>query len=94
MRHRISLLRSEVELGERMAIQVFAATEPTASGMDITQAAAIGGWTRGWAQYDARVYRAEKDFDRMASLAASKCGSKHDHISQVRKLHRLAEKVL
>lgn len=79
-----------MELGERMAVQVFASTEATASGMDITQAA-IGGWMRDWVQHDARVCRAEKDFTCMASLAASKRGSEDDHISQVRQSHRVAE---
>lgn len=73
----------QVELGERLALQVFASSEATASGMGDIQAT-IESWTRAWVQHDARVSRTEKYICGEVSLAKSKRESKHNPISQVR----------
>lgn len=73
----------QVEVGERMALQVFAATE---SNSRITKGARtkIDGWTGGWVREDARVSKAEKEFDRISTLAKYKCDGTHHTVSQVR----------
>jgi len=71
-------LRGKVELGERMALQIFAETEPTA----IAQAA-IDGWTRDWITRDISISRAEKDLHSIASMARTKLESTDSATSQV-----------
>lgn len=62
----------KVELGERMALQVFAATEATEpSGC---------GWKRDLVHQESRVDRAEKGLHSIASAAESKRASKHDAV--------------
>ncbi|CAM9447251.1 unnamed protein product, partial [Hapterophycus canaliculatus] len=76
------LTNAQVEVGERMALQVFAATEPsplTRKGTQVTN----DGCTRGWVRGDALVSKAEIHFDRIAALAKSRRESTHDIVSQV-----------
>eukprot|EP00903_Cladosiphon_okamuranus_P008399 g8075.t1 len=69
------LTNGQVELGERMALQVFAATEASDSGREGSQTA-ICGWSRDLAQQDSRASRAEEDLRSIASMANSKLESK------------------
>lgn len=69
----------KVELGERMALQVFAATRTTEPGREGSRTT-ICGWESELAEQDSRVSRAEKDLHTMSSTAKSKRESKHDAI--------------
>ena len=72
----------KVELGERMALQVFAETEPTEPSGEGVQAA-IDGWIRDWHAQDIIVRRAEKDLHSIASLARANLENKESAESQV-----------
>ncbi len=61
-----------------MALQIFAATEPTAPVQ-----AAIDGWTRDWTTRDVGISRAEKDLHSIASMARTKLDSEDSAMSQV-----------
>lgn len=75
-------LATQVELGERMALQVFA--ESRSSPRDVEDAQAlVGSGEGGWARECVRVSRAEEELNRMAALARSRRERKHDTISQV-----------
>lgn len=65
----------KVELGERMALQVFAATEATEAGKD--SQSVVCGWERELAEQDSRAGRA-KELLSIASMAKSKLESKQD----------------
>lgn len=67
----------KVELGERMALQVFAATTATESGRDDSQTM-ICSWRRDLAEQDSRVGRAEKELHSIVSMAKSKLEGEHD----------------
>lgn len=70
--------RGKVELGERMALQVFEATEATDSRKEGSQIATCG-WQRDLAEQDSKISRAEKDLHSIASMAKSKLESKSKH---------------
>ena len=72
----------KVELGERMALQVFAETESTALKGERVQAA-TDGWTRDWTAEDVIIGRAEKDLRSIALLARANQESKERRTSQV-----------
>lgn len=74
-----------MELGERMALQVWAASEPskapraTESGSKGSQSAsaiAMCAWKRDWAKRDSRTCRAVKNLDSIAAMANSTRESK------------------
>eukprot|EP00752_Nemacystus_decipiens_P012128 g10753.t1 len=73
------LTNAQVELGERMALQVYASTEASESRKEGSQTA-ICGWERDLAERDLRVSRAEKDLHKIASMAKSKLEIKHDAV--------------
>lgn len=73
----------QVELGERMALQIFAATEASAPGRANARAA-IYGRTRDWAREDARISKAENDLSCIVASTKSENASKDGTISQVR----------
>lgn len=81
----------QVDLGERMARQVYEASKPLTpggKGADDGGAAAgnIADEAKGWAGEEARVRRATGDFKRISDFAKSKKSSKLEagSISQVR----------
>lgn len=71
-----------MELGERMALQIFAETAPSVLDSEAAQAA-IDGWTRDWITRDVSISRAEKDLHSIASMARIKLESEDSATSQV-----------
>ncbi|CAM9522870.1 unnamed protein product [Scytosiphon promiscuus] len=76
------LTNAQVEVGERMALQVVAATEPISSIRKGSQATS-DDWTGSWARQDARIRKAQVYFDRIAALTKSKRENPSDSTLQV-----------
>lgn len=74
-----------MELGERMALQVFAASDASSAQEEAKRAPceASGDNTGSWAREYARIAKAEQVLNGIAVLANSKRESAHEAISQV-----------
>ncbi|CAM9347480.1 unnamed protein product [Ectocarpus sp. 13 AM-2016] len=74
--------KAQVELGERMALQIFTTTAASAPGRENARAATDDP-TRDWAIEDERVRKAANDLSCIVASTKSKSASKDGPISQV-----------